>query len=143
MSEEDISQNSMGNEEGIVQEPSSEKSVLEYTTEVGESLQLTLGNLAVFMDRALATSKIDRYEKLRISFKISLAMDYIRAGMINEAKYELAQIGAMLQLGKSENGFYLTNMKTTRQEISQSSRPMPLEQNRGFLSRLWRGGRKQ
>lgn len=124
-------------------EPSSEKSVLEYTTETGELLQEKLGDYAVFLDRSLATSNLDVREKARLTFKLGVALDYLRAGMVNEAKYVLTMVGLSLQINKSVNGFYLTNMKTSRQEVSTVNRQMGMEsRNKGFLSFLWRGGKK-
>lgn len=124
-------------------EPSSEKSVLEYTTETGEMLQEKLGDYAIFLDRSLATSNLNPREKARLTFKLGLALDYLRAGMVNEARHTLTMVGMSLQINKSVNGFYLINMKTNRQEVSTINRQMGTEnRSKGFLSFLWRGGKK-
>ena len=124
-------------------EPSIEKSMLEYTTDTGEMLQEKLGDYAIFLDRSLATSNLNPREKARLTFKLGLALDYLRAGMVNEARHTLTMVGMSLQINKSVNGFYLINMKTNRQEVSTVNRQINTEnRSKGFLSFLWRGGKK-
>ena len=122
------------------EEPAYDKSMIEYTVEGGEALNEELGILRVFIDRALATAKLTPNQANRLSFKLEIAMDDLRMGMVNEARQMLARVGTELQLSKSDDGFLVKMMRTQRVEQTALPRPASPDQKKpGFLQRLWKG----